>query len=115
MPEDRSIVEREFETDDKGRTMVVCALCGEVRPYKTRGEGRCCMRTTHDWRPIAKKPDVGQRVVFKKTGDQGIVTRKSWDSDGIMLRVHFDDSSPGTWGEYYTRYFELLEEKTDAR
>ena len=52
---DHPVVEREFETNEKGRTMVVCSLCGEVRPYKTKGEGRCCMRTTHDWRPIAKK------------------------------------------------------------
>ncbi len=49
------IVEREFETDDKGRIMVICVLCGEIRAYKTKGEGRCCMRTTHKWRPIAKK------------------------------------------------------------
>lgn len=56
------IVEREFETDDKGRTMVVCVLCGEVRAYKTKGEGRCCVRTTHKWRPIAKtnRDDGGQ-------------------------------------------------------
>ena len=57
--QEHPIVEREFETDDKGRNMVVCILCGEIRPYKTKGEGRCCMRTTHKWRPIAKKPGVG--------------------------------------------------------
>ena len=61
---DRPIVEREFKTDDKGRTMVVCVLCGEVRAYKTKGEGRCCMRTTHKWRPIAKtNRDDGGRAV----------------------------------------------------
>ena len=114
MPEDRPIVEREFETDEKGRTMVICILCGEVRPYKTKGEGRCCMRTIHDWRPITKRPNVGQRVVFKTTGDKGIVIKKSWDSDGILLRVHFDGSGPDCWGEYYTRYFELLEVMTDV-
>lgn len=56
------IVEREFETDDKGRTMVICELCGEIRAYKTKGEGRCCMRKTHKWRPIVKtnQDDGGQ-------------------------------------------------------
>ena len=59
----RPIMEREFETDDKGRTMVVCVLCGEVRAYKTKGEGRCCVRTTHKWRPIAKtNQDDGGRA-----------------------------------------------------
>ena len=53
-PEEHPIVGREFKTDDKGRIMVVCELCGEIRAYKTKGEGRCCVRTTHKWRPIAK-------------------------------------------------------------
>ena len=112
--QDRPIVDREFETDKRGRTILVCALCGEYRPRKTIGEGRCCIRKTHDWRPVAKNFAIGQRVVFKSTGDGGTVIAKSWDSDGIRLRVHFDDMSPGTWGEYYTKYFGLLEETTDA-
>lgn len=113
-PQDRPIVERDFERDEKDRLIQVCDLCGEIRARKTKGEGRCCMRTTHKWLPLVKKYDIGNRVVFKSTGDRGTVIAKGWDSDGIRLRVHFDDMGPDTWGEYYTKYFELLEETLDA-
>lgn len=112
-PPNRPIMNREFERDEKGRLLQVCDLCGEVRPRKTRGEGRCCVRSTHKWLPVVKKYNVGDRVVFKATGDPGEVIAKSWDSDGILLRVHFDDTSPGTWGQYHTDKF-MSEVPVDA-